>query len=241
MERRCAGVVRWVVIAWAAAFSCARAEAAERAGLGDERRYTDIYLIDDGVGENSAGVAGGGHMGWINEFEVKPGLEVITGVRVAFGLMQPGAAFKVYVWSDPNQDGEPSDAVVLTSGSGVALTVNSDVFTTVDVPDKQAGEAGERFFVGVLMEAPVQQFPARIDLSHSLQRSWYVGGGEVGIDPSNIGGAEELIKMTTIPGLDGNWMVRANAIPGPGGAALLAPAVALLVFRGRPKPGRGVT
>lgn len=185
------------------------------AGQGDGEGYPDTYVIDSGTGDSSFG--SGGWMGWLNQFTIAHGQDTITAIRIAFGIIESGIPVKAYLWSDPNQDGNPSDAQVLSSGSGFTAFGNTDEFVTFDIPDKFVGRGGTHFFVGAIIEAPGARFPARIDQGWPARQSWYIAGGDVYVDPHSLGASEIVSLMDDFgPGFAGNWLVRANSIPQPG-------------------------
>ena len=60
---------------------------------------------------------------WFNQFDVIPGQTTITSIEIAWGSpflpsQIDGLPIKVGIWSDPNNDGNPSDAVLLASFAG---------------------------------------------------------------------------------------------------------------------------
>src|SRR6476620_12282683 len=83
------------------------------------------YLIDDGTAEDSVGLTAGGNLLVLNEFPVSGGNNVITSISCAFGtplFPDPtlnGLPYTAVLWSDPNGDGSPTDAVVLAQVNGV--------------------------------------------------------------------------------------------------------------------------
>src|ERR1700748_1302442 len=78
-----------------------------------------IYQLDDGTMEDSVGFGNGSQNFqslWFNQFNVIAGQTSITTVSVAWGtplFPDPslnGTPVTIAVWSDPNGDGNPSDA-----------------------------------------------------------------------------------------------------------------------------------
>ena len=78
-----------------------------------------IYALDDGSFEeqNGSNFSGLKSMIGLHRYTVKQNANLITSIQVAW----PGAGLvnsdpsKVVLWSDPNLDGNPTDAQVLTS------------------------------------------------------------------------------------------------------------------------------
>ena len=77
------------------------------------------YMIDDGTAEDSVGLTNGGNFARLNSFPVSGGNNVITSISIAWGtpaFPDPtlnGLPYTAVLWSDPNGDGSPTDAVVL--------------------------------------------------------------------------------------------------------------------------------
>ena len=167
------------------------------------------YYIDDGNSNNAVGWVSGGNLLWLNQFTVQEGMEVITEVSVAWGTINnPPLDATVVVYSDPNGDGDPTDGVLLSSADVVTANENTDTFNKYDVPDVQVGFPGDSFFVGASVDHPADDYPASVDTSSSARRSW-LGSGPPTTPPSIDGLVDD-----EVPGAAGNWMVRANAIPG---------------------------
>ena len=88
-----------------------------RSLLGNIPLFT--YMIDDGTAEDSIGLTAGGTFVSCNSFPVTGGNNVITSISIAWGtpaFPDPtlnGLAYTAVLWSDPNGDGSPTDAVVL--------------------------------------------------------------------------------------------------------------------------------
>ena len=113
------------------------------------------YQYDDGSSEGTLGAGELVEMVWIQRFVAIPGSETIESVSTCFGTpydpggsgVLPGDPFRVFVWDDPNEDGDPSDAVLLASATAYADagSIETDVFQKVSIgPVEVSGS----FFVG---------------------------------------------------------------------------------------------
>ncbi|MCO5297566.1 MAG: PEP-CTERM sorting domain-containing protein [Fimbriimonadaceae bacterium] len=178
-----------------------------------------VYSADDGVAEANYGNANGGSMMWLNHFTVQPGGTVINQVLGAFGNVPNGAAVTAHLWSDPNGDGNPIDAVSLASGSSVTANALTNTFNAFTIPTI-VRPVGTSFFVGFRMSFAAGMTPARVDMTVPHGQSWMV----VGNSPNNLSGAVAY---------DGNWLIRANAVPEPTSVIALAAGAAALLRRRR--------
>ena len=197
----------------------------------------DEYLWDDGTTENALGLTAGGEIAWIHHFEVIGGDNVITGVSTCFGSplfpgnsgISPGQDFSVYVWSDPNGDGDPIDAVLLneTIGQAAAGSIETDVLQLVGVGNVALPTTS--FFIGASVDQGPGTFPAPMDETVNMHEAWVAGSGTMGgFDPHNLTGGIGLMKLEDI-GFPANWLLRADAIPEPATLSLLGiGALALL-------------
>jgi hypothetical protein len=128
------------------------------------------YANDDGV-FNSVYGAGqfsqGFDMIWLNRFDVKPSSQTVTHIGVAWSWTTPDdAVAKVLVYSDPNGDGSPSDAVLLYSETVPTNNLHGEFalpFTIYPITRTAVGDIGEIFFVGVAMSLQPSQLAAVLD------------------------------------------------------------------------------
>ena len=169
------------------------------------------YVIDDGTAEDSIGLTAGGTFVSCNEFSVSGGNNVITSISIAWGtplFPDPtlnGLPYTAVLWSDPNGDGSPTDAVVLAMAPGVISSAGTDTFITTAIPPTMVTTAN--FFVGFLITHNAGQFPAAFDETAPIpNRSW--------IDlTSNINDLSGSAPIESF-GLVGNWLIRADGNTG---------------------------
>ena len=149
------------------------------------------------------------YMAWLNRFNVVDGADLVDGIEVLWGIMPIGTQVDVFVWSDPNGDGNPSDAAVLWSGQ--ATVAQTDALSLIEIPAVDVGDTGASFFVGFIMEATTEMFPAALDIDGvpTPDRSWGVGSFSP-IDPNDLSFA--AVEFGTINDLlFGNvWLIRAR-------------------------------
>ena len=172
---------------------------------------TVLSVVDDGASEGDVGNNALGNFIWLNAFQVEVGGEVLRSVDLAFGGGIPaGDPVTVHVWTDPTNDGDPTDAVRRISVTVNAVAPGTSQFTTVDVPDFVLGKAGTWFFVGAqTFNTP---FPAPRDIQNpSALRSWVSAATTLeDADPDDLSAAG-LFGLIDSYGLPGNWLVRARS------------------------------
>jgi hypothetical protein len=169
------------------------------------------YMIDDGTAEDSIGLTAGGTFVSCNSFPVTGGNNVITSISIAWGtpaFPDPtlnGLAYTAVLWSDPNGDGSPTDAVVLAQAPGVISAAGTDTFITTAIPPTMVTTAN--FFVGFLITHTAGQFPAAFDESAPIpNRSWI----DLTSNINDLSGAAPIESF----GLVGNWLIRADGNTG---------------------------
>ena len=192
------------------------------------------YMYDDGTSEQSIAFGDGTQNFeslWFNQFAVIPGSNVITSVSVNWGTpLFPesglnGTAVTIAVWSDPNGDGQPFDAVLLGSVAGTIQNADTDTlvtytFTTpVTVP-------GTSFFVGDMTPAQSrlgELFYQGQDTTNSAPNKAWVAANSTGapVDINNVGNNDFIGTIDSF-GLPGDWTIRADASGGGGGIVLEA-------------------
>ncbi len=176
------------------------------------------YMIDDGTAEDAIGLTFGGDVIALNEFAVIPGAETITTVSIAWGtpvFPDPtlnGLSYTVCIWSDPNGDGNPNDAVLLATAPGTISSQGTNTFLTTDVADTTITTAN--FFVGFLVTHAGGQFPSAFDqTAPTFSNRSYIAGDSVSGDIMNLNNNELPVAPIESFGLVGNWLIRADAAP----------------------------
>jgi hypothetical protein len=181
------------------------------------------YMIDDGSAEDAVGFGNGlqnFESLWFNQFDVIPGQTTISSVSVAWGtpaFPDPtinGMPTTVCVWSDPNGDGQPFDAVLLGSVEGTMQNQGTDTFVVYNFSPPVALPAGATsFFVGDLTPQTndFQRFFQGIDQNSTVRQSWVAARSDGGpVDIVNPGN-NDFIGIIDDFGIPGNWLIRAEA------------------------------
>lgn len=198
------------------------------------------YVWDDGSLDNSIGFGAPTNIIWLSAFQISGLNSVIQSVEVAWqdsaNTVAVGQAYNVHIWSDPTNDGDPTDAVLensVASNVTVVSPVGGGTFETVNIVEALAGGAGTWFFVGLeTAAAGTALFPAAIDLTAPHSNHAWIGTNP---DPNNLAGILHL--ATAAPQLNGDWMIRANAsaVPEPGTFIAIGIGLAALALRRRSK------
>ena len=169
-------------------------------GLPDECEIIQpvaTYAHDDGSQDTAVGT-NLDELIWMNAFQVQKGAETVVAVEISWGY----APADIAIWSDPNNDGNPGDAMLLTVAANTPVQFpDHDPFRVIEVVPTFVGEAGDWYFVGARVIHPDNEFPAGIDLSTSKGNSWLTAGALDGF----------LLPPVLIDdlGLPGNWLIRA--------------------------------
>jgi hypothetical protein len=138
-------------------------------------------VIDDGSTENLLGWTAGGEMVWMNSFGTVGGNTTITSVDVAWGSAAfpnfgpaNGSAATVAIWADgPTQDGDPTDATLVSLIPTTVANVDTDSFNTIAIAPVTVNGI---FFVGAGLIHTAGQFVAPMDEGCApANRAWFFG------------------------------------------------------------------
>jgi hypothetical protein len=167
------------------------------------------YALDDGTREGNYGVLGSSELVWLNHFETEAGGETIGTVGVIFGSVVGGTPCEVGIWSDPDGDGDPTDAQLLATAPTVVANGNTNVFNLIPIQPTPIGPAGTSFFVGVLyFDEYGNQAPIAVDNdSEPMQESWVAIDADV--DPNDLSSAAIFGSF-----INDNVLVRAYGFDG---------------------------
>lgn len=177
------------------------------------------YAHDDGSLELAVGLIAGGEMAWLNRFTTIGGCERIAAVFVAWNHplvpgVPDGTPAKVYVWDDPDDDGNPINAVLVSTQPVSVQNAGTGILNryVLDVPATVSGV----FFVGTSVVHVSGQYPAAMDSTtpYVAGSSWFAGSTAGTFNAANL--AANLIPPSDIAGagFPAFWMVRADATTG---------------------------
>jgi uncharacterized protein YkuJ len=189
------------------------------------------YQYDDGVSNVTFGPPssfepfGDIDMLWGNYFFAEPGGMTITSIDFGLGELSPGGAVSLWVFDDPDDDADPTNAqpifTVNTVGQNLGFDFNSVDITPTDV------FGGFFVAVGHLAELDRSEgfaeypAPARFDPDARADRSWFFYDDDI---PENDLASSGFVGRMDGPQapIPGGFAIRANAIPAPGAVGVLA-------------------
>jgi hypothetical protein len=155
-----------------------------------------------------------------------PGTTQVSGLSAAFGVVgnpayPDGQALTFGIWSDPNGDGNPSDGVRLSSGTGVTANVATGAFVTFNFPSPVT-VATSNFFVGYYMPSAPNSYVTTDSSTSPLNTTWALLNptSTTTLASNNPASTFDLATLFT-----GVGMIRANLGPPPFNCALLNPTV----------------
>jgi hypothetical protein len=186
-------------------------------GIPDSCQTLPPILLSHNDGESDASaMSDGTHTAWLERFEVRNGYDTVTAIRTPFGSSSLGYFVSIHIWSDPNQDGDPTDAQPLITVP--YQIVQDDLVVQIDLPRTYVGPEGTKYFVGFVSSGPIL-FPAACDFDPPYEpgTSWIVGA-DVQIDPADLSAnAVEFEPLDAAGFSDGvNWMIDIEVETSPG-------------------------
>ncbi|MFK5922124.1 MAG: autotransporter outer membrane beta-barrel domain-containing protein [Verrucomicrobiota bacterium] len=115
-----------------------------------------------------------------------------------------------YLWSDPNNDGNPLDAVVLQSVAGVSALEGTNTFINFSIAPTMFA-AGDFFFAGF----QGLDFMGGLDQDSSAGQSWAFSNSSAALLDPNALGATLIGGVVDGFGFPGNWLIRADGVTVP--------------------------
>lgn len=188
-------------------------------GLGTEVSAQTLSY-DDGSGSNIN--TGATSSLWLVRYATPaPGTTQVSGLSAAFGpdtnpTYPNGQGLTFGVWSDPNGDGNPSDAVLLASGSGATANVTTGAFVDFTLASAVTITTNN-FFVGYYMPAAPNSYIYYDNNSSPANTTWLLIAPSDTVNLSNNSPGNTFDLTTFSPGVG---MIHAQlgvaAVPEPG-------------------------
>jgi hypothetical protein len=172
--------------------------------------------LDDGSTETTAGYAPSGGIVWMQRFGTPGEVSTVHSISTAFGsLLNPGfsvpngTAAKIAIWDDPDDDGDPSNALLLAQKDIVVSAVDTDelVANRLDLPISVGGY----YFIGVGVANGLNQYPAPFDIHAcaAAGRAWVFGDASGAPNYANPAANDTPPSPVEVAfGLSGAWLLR---------------------------------
>lgn len=109
------------------------------------------YALDDGVPDSGLTYSMPADYCWFQSFTTVTDSDQITSVQVMWqpGQVPAGTAVRLCVWEDPNDDGDPADAVLVGSMAATVPNVANLIYSTYQLGSPALVQGN--FFVGAFL------------------------------------------------------------------------------------------
>jgi len=182
---------------------------------------------DDGASGNAIGFTVTASLGWVARFGAPGQTTRVASISSAFGSPSVaasappvGTSITAGLWDDPDDDGDPSDAVLLALVPGVITNSANDVFDSFVLasPIEVAGT----FFVGIVIATTPNRRPAPLDddgcPAGSVGRAFAVAQAGGAFDFQNLAANSFPPVELDAAGIPGVWLLRADCAGSVGAA-----------------------
>jgi len=169
-----------------------------------------IYQWDDGTATTNFRIISSS-FGWMHMFTVVPGADIISSISVAWGLGSNTLPGRIAVWEDPNDDGNPNDAVLLTSTTITCANAGTNIFNVYALPTPV--KVSGTFFIGAVVDTNgAGIFPMPLDVqTGTVGRLWLIGNGALPVDIVSLAAnVRPPTEWTTVTSTVGYALLRAT-------------------------------
>jgi hypothetical protein len=176
--------------------------------------------LDDSLSNQGVGLSVNGGLAWLQRYGVLQTSSVISSIGVAYGspaqpgtvLVPDGLPVTVAIWDDPNEDGNPLDAVLLRTVSTSVAQGYTNAFNYVSIWPPLPIDG--YYFIGASCSPAPGMLIAPLDSSQaSMGRSYLVTNLSAPVDlqnlSANFGPPIDVANL----GLSGVWMLRTTCEP----------------------------
>lgn len=185
------------------------------------------YQLDDGTAESAFGASDGTTLMVLNRFQEQAGADVITQLGGVWGNNALGVTVSLLLYEDPNDDGDPGDAILLEATNAVG-GLQGFSFLEPITPTTIDGT----FFVGMLYQTTGGLVAATaIDGDTAAAGRTWVAAAQSGhvFDVNDLTNNDIPVALASSQYAgDPLAMLRAQAVPEPSTALLLCAALAAL-------------
>jgi hypothetical protein len=168
------------------------------------------YVLDDGAANAAIGFGYAQDYCWMQWFDAVGGVDAITSVQAYIPSTTPiGTPITFCVWDDPNDDGDPSDVVLLATVVTTVQYSGANVF--IDYPLGAQPLVHGKFFVGAFLTEDGSMSPAALDYGVNPHVAYFSFNSPGAFDPANINNNFPPTHIETIgAGIHGVFMLRAT-------------------------------
>ena len=173
---------------------------------------------------------------WGNYFFAEPGGMTITSVDFGLGDLSPGGEVSIWVFDDPDDDADPTNAIPLlevrTVGENLEFDFNSVAVTPTDVSGGFFIAIGHLAVLDTSSGTADYPAPARYDPDQPGDRSWLFYDDDIPENDLASSGFVTRMDGPQVP-IPGAFAIRANAIPTPGALAVVGVGALMAARRRR--------
>lgn len=157
---------------------------------------------------------------FLNHFTATAASPIITSVSAVFGsgvslsFVSTTDPVTFVIWNDPNGDGNPNDATVLSQASATLQVIDDGVTFVSQNLGPAFMSVGQSFFVGVYFQGyGVNKFP--MGVSGGVTDSWVSYNNTGSVDLNDLDGSLAFGELDVLVGAGLVAMIRAEGIPEP--------------------------
>lgn len=171
---------------------------------------TNQYVLDDGSANSAIGYGLPEDYCWLQSYHTIGSVDAITKVMAYIPSTTPvGTPITFCVWDDPNDDGDPTDAILVIQRATTVQHAGVNVF--VDYPLLQPATVHGVFFVGAFLTEDGGMSPAALDYSVNPHVAYFSFNSAGAFDPVNLMNNFPPTHIETIgAGIHGVFMLRAE-------------------------------
>ena len=184
--------------------------------------------LDDGMSNNAIGLTAGGGVLWLQRFGAASGSTTVSSIATTYGSsgngpgQNPanGTPSTIAIWDDPNDDGNPTDGVLLQTVAATVVGAGTEQFAVYNL--SPAVTVNGYLFVGATLVHAAGQFPAPLDQPTSTGAAgaaWIAGEGSGAVNLSSLGSNSIPPTDVAAVGFPGQWLLRVTC----GGGSAVTP------------------
>lgn len=187
---------------------------------------------DDGTSDNAIGLTAGGAEVWLQRFGALSQSTTVTTISTAWGSpLNPasgnppnGSPCDIVIYNDPNNDGNPTDGVLMQHLTGTVSGTGTDAFQSFTLSPSVTITG--YVWVGAGVNQPAGVFPSPLDQSSNppaAGQAWIVGNTSGPLNFTNLGANNVPPLDIASAGFPGQWLLRITCATGTPGSDFCRP------------------